>query len=82
MMEIFTIIVLCAAMFGIGVLFGSETRVDKPKTRKTKNINEASDGELIMLFMAVGSELDKRGIMDTNPFLDGRGNDPFDELKK
>ena len=81
-MEIFAIVMLCAAMFGIGVLFGSETSVKQPKNAKTKDISEASDDELVMIFLAVGSELDKRGIMDTNPFFDGRGSEPFDELKK
>jgi hypothetical protein len=73
MMEIFTIIVLCAAMFGIGVLFGSETSADKPKTNDKPKLDRLNDGELVMLFMAVGFELERRGMVervDRNPFDD------------
>ena len=75
MMEIFTIIVLCAAMFGIGVLFGSETSVNKPKTNDKVKLDKLDDGELAMLFMAVGFELDRRGMVEK---MDG---DPFEEKK-
>lgn len=73
MMEIFTIIVLSAAMFGVGVLLGSETSVNKPKTNDKPKLDKLNDGELVMLFMAVGFELERRGMVervDRNPFDD------------
>jgi hypothetical protein len=76
MMEIFTIIVLCAAMFGIGVLFGNETSANRPKTNDKPKLDKLDDGELAMLFMAVGFELDRRGMVER---LDGN---PFDEVGK
>lgn len=76
MMEIFTIIVLSAAMFGIGVLFGSETSVNKPKTNELPKFDKMSNTELLVLFMAVGEEMERRGMVE-------RINvNPFDELKK
>jgi hypothetical protein len=72
-MEIFTIIVLSAAMFGIGVLFGSETSVNKPKTRKVKSLEEFTDKELFSLHVAVFNEISRRGAALI---------DPFEELKK
>ena len=74
MMEILTIIVLCEALFGIGVVVGSKTSVNKPKTFRT--LDKMDDRELVLLFMAVGSELETRGMVER---VD---NSPFEEFKK
>lgn len=76
MMEILTIIVLCAAMFGIGVLFGSETSVNKPKKNELPKFDKMSNTELLVLFMAVGEEMERRGMIERMNVT------PFDELKK
>lgn len=76
MMEIFTIIVLCAAMFGIGVLFGAETSVDKPKKNELPKLDKMSNTELLVLFMAVGEEMERRGMVKQMNVT------PFDDLKK
>lgn len=73
MMEIFTIIVLCAAMFGIGVLFGNETSANRPKTRKVKSLEELTDKELLALHMSSLNEIARRGAALI---------EPFEELKK
>ena len=76
MMDILMMVVLCAAMFGIGVLFGSETSVDKPKKNELPKFDKMSNTELLVLFMAVGSELESRGMVERMNVT------PFDELKK
>ena len=75
MMDILMMVVLCAAMFGIGVLFGNETSANRPKTNDKVKLDKLDDGELAMLFMAVGFELDRRGMVEK---MDG---DPFEEKK-
>ena len=75
-MEIFTIIVLCAAMFGIGVLFGAETSADKPKKNELPKFDKMSNTELLVLFMAAGDEMERRGMVERVNVT------PFDELKK
>ena len=72
-MEVVLIVVLCAALWGIGFKVGIETGVNKPKTKECKRLDEISDRQLIALFMAVGSELESRGLArstDKNPFED------------
>ena len=76
MIDILMMTVLCAAMFGIGVLFGSETSTNRHKTNDKVKLDKLDDGELAMLFMAVGFELDRRGMVER---LDGN---PFDEVGK
>lgn len=49
MMDILMMVVLCAAMFGIGVLFGSETSVDKPKKNELPKLDKMSNTELLVL---------------------------------
>lgn len=75
-MDILVIVVLCAALVGIGVVLGTKTNANAPKKAKTKNLKDASDDELMLLFVAVGCELEKRGIAER---VD---KNPFDELKK
>lgn len=76
MMEIFTIIVLCAAMFGIGVLFGAETNPNKPKKADMRKLDEIPNDDLMMLFMAIGGELERRGMVERMNVT------PFDDLEK
>ena len=76
MIDILMMTVLCAAMFGIGVLFGSETSADKPKKNELPKFDKMSNTELLVLFMAAGDEMERRGMVERVNVT------PFDELKK
>lgn len=60
--------VLCAALFGVGALFGAEASANRPKTRKVKSLEELTDRELFMLDVAVSNEVVRRGAALIEPF--------------
>ena len=67
-MEIFTIMLIGAAAFGIGVLIGAETSANEPKPKKGKSLEELSDKELFAVQMAVFNEISRRGAALIEPF--------------
>lgn len=56
-----------------GFIFGVSADENTPKTKEFKRLDEIPDRDLLVLFMAVGSELEKRGLArstNKNPFED------------
>lgn len=73
MMEAVVIVMVVIAVFWIGVMLGAETNANSPKTKEFRTLDKMDDRELVLLFMAVGSELESRGLArstDKNPFED------------
>lgn len=70
------IVMVVIAVFLFGVMLGAGTNANSPKTKEFRTLDKMDDRELALLFMAVGSELETRGIVER---VD---NNPFEEFKK
>lgn len=72
-MELITIGLAVVIGIAFGFIFGVSADENAPKTKEFKRLDEIPDRDLFVLFMAVGSELEKRGLArstNKNPFED------------
>ena len=76
MMVKIAFVVFGIAMLLIGFVFGIEMDVNKPKKNELPKFDKMSNTELLVLFMAVGEEMERRGMVERMNVT------PFDELKK
>lgn len=72
-MELIAIGLAFVIGIAFGFIFGASADENTPKTKEYKRLDEIPDRQLIALFMAVGGELESRGLArrtDKNPFED------------
>ena len=75
-MEAVWIVMAVIVVFLTGVMFGSETSANRPKKNELPKFDKMSNTELLVLFMAAGEEMERRGMVERINVT------PFDELKK
>ena len=75
-MELIWDVMVVLAAFWFGVTCGARKYANSPKAKEFRTLDKMDDRELALLFMAVGSELETRGMVER---VD---NNPFEEFKK
>jgi hypothetical protein len=76
MIEAVWIVMVVIVVFLTGVMFGAETSVNRPKKNELPKFDKMSNTGLLVLFMAAGEEMERRGMVERINVT------PFDELKK
>lgn len=72
----FCLFLACVVGFAGGFILCDVTAGNKPKKNELPKFDKMSNTELLVLFMAVGEEMERRGMVERVNVT------PFDELKK